>query len=291
MGFPPLKVKDLPVINSTDPEKVFQLVTSMVSSAMNCAGLILNTFEDLEQPSLDKLRHEFPIPIFPIGPFHKFCLHASSSLMAHDETCISWLDRQELRSVIYVSFGSIAAIEESKFDEIACGLRNSRRSFLWVIRPGLVSVVPRMDPIFKAKGCIVKWAPQLEVLAHPSVGAFWTHCGWNSTLESISEGVPMICTPCFTDQMVNSRFVCDVWRVGVELENRSGLERGKIERAIRRLFEEKEGQEIRERMLDMKEKASLCLKRDGCSLRSIDSLACHIMSLESLTFGTREISS
>ncbi|PKI43591.1 hypothetical protein CRG98_036021 [Punica granatum] len=197
MELAPLKVKDLPVINTSDPEKLYQLATSMVNSAKNCAGLIFNTFEDLEQSSLDKLRYEFLIPIFPIGPFHKFCPPSLSSLIAHDETCISWLD-------------------------------------------------------------------------------------------SISEGVPMICMPCFADQKVNSRFVCDVWQVGVELERSNGLERGKIQRAIRRLFDEKEGEEIRDRMLHLKEKASLCLKQGGSTFQSIGGLADHILSLESLTFSARE---
>ncbi|PKI43588.1 hypothetical protein CRG98_036018, partial [Punica granatum] len=79
----------------------------------------------------------------------------------------------------------------------------------------------------------------------------------------------MICMPCFTDQKVNSRFVCDVWRVGVELESSNGLERGKIQRAIRRLFDEKDGEEIRDRMLHLKEKASLCLKQGGSTFQSI----------------------
>ncbi|OWM70009.1 hypothetical protein CDL15_Pgr025858 [Punica granatum] len=284
----PLKVKDLPVINTIDPEKLYQLVTIMVNSANNCAGLIFNTFEDLEQSTLDKLRYKFLVPIFPIRPFHKFCPPSSSSLIAHHETCISWLDRQEPGSVIYVSFGSIAAIEQPEYEEIAWGLRNSGRPFLWVIRPSSVDGVDGLNPGLEERGCIVKWAPQVEVLSHPSVGAFWTHCGWNSTLESISEGVPMICMPCFTDQKVNSRFVCDVWRVGVELESSNGLERGKIQRAIRRLFDEKDGEEIRDRMLHLKEKASLCLKQGGSTFQSIGGLSDHILSLESLTFSARE---
>lgn len=85
--------------------------------------------------------------------------------------------------------------------------------------------------ILDGRGHIVKWAPQQEVLAHRAVGAFWTHNGWNSTLESICEGVPMICMPCFTDQMVNARYVTHVWRVGVQLEN--GLEIAQIQRDIK----------------------------------------------------------
>lgn len=130
---------------------------------------------------------------------------------------------------------------------------------------------------FNERAYIVKWAPQKEVLAHPSVGAFWTHSGWNSTLESISEGIPMICTPFFSEQMVNARNVRDVWKVGLQLEH--GIERGEVERTIRRLMVEKEGEEIKERSLKLMEKANRCLKEGGSSYQSLDGLVNHILSL------------
>lgn len=120
----------------------------------------------------------------------------------------------------------------------------------------------------------MKWASQIEVLGHPSVGVFWTHCGWNSTLESICEGVPMICTPCFTDQLVNARYVSCVWKVGVQLEN--GLSREEIVRVVKRLMEEKEGGEMRERALSYKEKARACLGPSGSSYDSLTKLVNYI---------------
>ncbi|KAL5733121.1 hypothetical protein ACOSQ2_032813 [Xanthoceras sorbifolium] len=296
---PPLKVKDLPVINTSDPQTLHQVVDGMVDGAKASSGLIWNTFEDLEQPSLDTLGQKFPIPIFPMGPFHKIFTASSSSssglLKQEDQSCISWLDKLATtapKSVIYVSFGSIAAISEAEFLEIAWGLANSNQPFLWVVRPGLLTRRGGSDWLellpsgflekLGGRGHIVKWAPQQEVLAHPSVGAFWTHNGWNSTLESLCEGVPMICMPCFTDQRVNARYVSDVWRVGLQLEN--GIERGEIEKTIRRLMVEREGKEIRERILCLKEKAILSLKEGGSSYESINSLVTHILLLESFTF-------
>ncbi|KAL2541677.1 UDP-glycosyltransferase 76C1 [Abeliophyllum distichum] len=126
------------------------------------------------------------------------------------------------------------------------------------------------------RGHIVKWAPQLEVLAHPAVGAFWTHNGWNSTLESICAGVPMICMPCFTDQFVNARYVTHVWTVGVQLEN--GLERKTIEEVIRRLIEDEEGEEIRNRVEDFKEKANFSMRSGGSSYETLESLISCISS-------------
>ncbi|KAL0341334.1 UNVERIFIED_CONTAM: UDP-glycosyltransferase 76F1 [Sesamum radiatum] len=238
---PPLRVEDLPVINVPDLDKFYELIASLIEEAKTSSGVIFNSFEELENSAIDAL--------------HK----------------------QEPKSVIYVSFGSIAAVKEKEFLEIAWGLANSKCRFLWVIRPGSVNGLDWHEALpngfldmLDGRGHIVKWAPQLEVLAHPAVAAFWTHNGWNSTLESVCEGVPMICMPCFADQMVNARYVTYSWNVGVELRN--GLERKNIERAIRRLMVEEEGEEIRKRALDLKEKANSTLTQSGASFKSLESL-------------------
>lgn len=295
---PPLRVKDLPVVKTEEPEKYYELICRFVKETKTSLGVIYNSFEELESSALTTLSQEFSLPIFPIGPFHKHfpegsISSSSSSLISQDQSCISWLDKHQPNSVVYVSFGSVAAITESEFLEIAWGLSNSKKPFLWVVRPGLIHVsewlgaLPRgfMENL-EGRGHIVKWAPQQEVLAHQAVGAFWTHNGWNSTLESICEGVPMICMPCFTDQKVNARYVSHVWKVGLQLEK--GVERGEIERTIRKLMEENEGdKEIRDRALKLKEDAKLCLKPGGSSCRSLEGLVNHILSLESFTFEAR----
>ncbi|KAI5346505.1 hypothetical protein L3X38_014384 [Prunus dulcis] len=288
----PLKVKDLPGKDNSDPESIYQLITNMANEPKASSGLIFNTFEDLEQHALATLRQEtYPnVPIFPIGPFHKcdFAPSSSTGLLAEDQSCISWLNTQAPKSVVYVGFGSIAAIKEAQFLEIAWGLANSNHPFLWVVRPGLVhgSSEPLPDGFLESlngRGHIVKWSPQKEVLAHPSVAVFWTHSGWNSTLESICEGVPMICMPCFGDQMANARYVSHVWKVGVQIEH--GIERAEIERTINLLMVEKEGEEIRDRAMELMEKANLCLKEGGTSYQSLDGLVKHILSIKSFAFG------
>ncbi|TKY47494.1 UDP-glycosyltransferase 76F1 [Spatholobus suberectus] len=289
---PPLKVKDLPKFQSQDPEAFYKLVCQFVEECKASSGIIWNTFEDLESSALTKLRQDFSIPIYPIGPFHKHFLTgstSSTSLLTPDKSCMSWLDRQERNSVVYVSFGSIAAISEAEFLEIAWGLANSKQPFLWVIRPGLIRGSEWLEPLpsgflenLGGRGYIVKWAPQELVLSHPAVGAFWTHNGWNSTLESICEGVPMICMPCFADQKVNAKYASSVWKVGVPLQNK--LERGEIEKTIKKLMVGDEVNEIRENALNLKEKASACLKEGGSSFCFLDSLLSDILSLESSTF-------
>ncbi|XP_057737517.1 UDP-glycosyltransferase 76F1-like [Arachis stenosperma] len=277
---PPLKVKDLPWFETRDPELFYSLTSSIFDSLKASSGVIWNTFEELESSTISKFGQEFSIPIYPIGPFHKHHIlkpSSSCSLWTPDTSCISWLDTKEPKSVVYVSFGSIASITEAEFLELAWGLAHSNHPFLWVVRPGLVrgsewtELLP--DGFMESlggRGCIVKWAPQEKVLSHEAIGAFWTHCGWNSTLESVCEGVPMICMPCFGDQKVNAKYVSDVWKVGVKLEGK--VERIEIERIIKRIMSGDEGKEIRENVLNLKKKANLCLKEGGSSYNYLDAL-------------------
>ncbi|KAF2296178.1 hypothetical protein GH714_036516 [Hevea brasiliensis] len=181
----------------------------------------------------------------------------------------------------------IKEINEAEFLEIAWGLANSNQPFLWVVRPRLVRGSEWIEPLpdgFQERlggiGHIVKWAPQKEVLAHPAIGGFWTHNGWNSTLESICEGVPMICHPISGDQKVNARYVTDIWRIGLHLEKK--LERGEIERAVKRLIVEADGQEMRKRIMSLKEKVEICLKQGGSSYDSLERLTDYILLLQPL---------
>ena len=165
-------------------------------------GVIFNTVDCLEAPSLNQLQHLYKVSFYANGPLHMIAEDSStSSLLKEDYTCITWLDKQATNSVLYVSLGSIASWNEKELTEVAFGLANSGQYFLWVIRPGIVgdisewlqSLPEDVKLAVNEKGCIVKWASEREVLAHRAVGGFWGHCGWNSMLESLCEGVPMIC--------------------------------------------------------------------------------------------------
>ncbi|KAF9589262.1 hypothetical protein IFM89_022180 [Coptis chinensis] len=112
---PHLKLKDLPVIKSYNSEVFFQLAADMTNQTKASSGLIVNTFESLDKLALELLNKTFAVPIFAVGPFHKFSsASSSSSLMTPDQTCISWLNKQAPSSVVYVSFGSIASISKSQ---------------------------------------------------------------------------------------------------------------------------------------------------------------------------------
>lgn len=283
----PLRFKDLPISHFGSVENLLQLI-SLAGDIRTSSALIWNTLECLEEAPLAQLREVYQVPIFSLGPLNQLAPAGSLSstgLLQEDYSCISWLDKRSPNSVIYISLGSIAAVDDKQFTEMAWGIANSRHAFLWVVRPDLVhssewtgfeSLGEGFREIVEERGCIVNWAPQRRVLSHGSVGGFWSHCGWNSTLESICEGVPMICQPCFGDQKVNARYLTAVWGVGIEL-GRGEIERGDVERAVREVMIEK-GEEMRQRMVAMKEKVDSCIREGGSSLRSLETLVDFIRS-------------
>jgi UDP:flavonoid glycosyltransferase YjiC (YdhE family) len=257
---------------------------SKVANIRTSLAIIYNTIDCLENSSLAKLQQQCQVPSFPIGPMHSFALASSTSLLEEDNSCLAWLDQQSCNSVIYVSLGSIAYMDVKQVVEMAWGLVNSQQPFLWVVRPGSIRGAEWIEILSKnlkesisERGYIVKWAPQKEVLAHSAVGGFLSHCGWNSTLESIYEGVPMICRPSFEDQRVNARYVSHVWNVGLELE--SELERGEIERVVRRLMVDEDGKDMRKRGKNLKERIELCIKEGGSSNNSLNKLIEMIVSI------------
>ncbi|XP_024993416.1 UDP-glycosyltransferase 76G1-like [Cynara cardunculus var. scolymus] len=281
---PVLKVKDvlkMRIKGQDDPAA--KLLANMLKQTKASAGIVWNSFKELEESELLKIHQDFSIPSFLIGPFHKYFPASSSSLLEPDRSSITWLDHQAPNSVLYISFGSAVQLEEQDLLEVAHGLATSNQPFLWVMRPGLVKgsewleLLPNgfLDEVGE-RGHIVKWAPQQEVLAHQATGAFWTHNGWNSTLESICEGVPMICSPFWGDQPLDARFMSDVLKVAVYLEN--GWRREEITSAIRRVLVDEEREDIRERARCLKEKVNVSLMKGGSSYESLESLVGFISS-------------
>ena len=250
-----LRRRDLPGrrrVNDVDNPKL-QETKKNFRKAERAHALVMNTFEDLEGPVLSQIRNHCP-RTYSIGPLHALLRsklasetstsHSSNSFREENRSCIPWLDRQPSKSVIYVSFGSLAIMTKEELREIWLGLVNSASRFLWVIRTDALigTDEERQTPEellegIEDRGYVVGWAPQEEVLQHPAVGGFLTHSGWNSTLESIVAGVPMICWPCFADQQINSRFVSHVWKLGLDMKDT--CDRVTVEKMVRELMEER----------------------------------------------------
>ncbi|CAN6720643.1 unnamed protein product [Malus baccata var. baccata] len=206
-------------------------------------------------------------PVYSIGPLYlqlnqipadnKLNL-IGSNLWTNESECLEWLDSKEPNSVVYVNFGSITVTTAEQLTEFAWGLANSNMTFLWVIRPDLVggdsSVVPAEFFVqTKERSLLASWCPQEQVLNHPAIGGFLTHCGWNSTLESLCGGVPMIIWPFFAEQQTNCRFCCKEWGVGMEIEGE--VKRDYVEGLVRKLMEGEEGKVMRKKALEWKKLA------------------------------------
>lgn len=282
-----LRRRDLPSFcrsgDLSDPN--IQLYISESEENPRAYGLILNTFEDLEGPIIAHLRKFCP-NLYTIGPLHTHLkmklagdamspgpTTSSNSLWKEDMSCITWLDSQPEKSVIYVSFGSLALMTKDQLMEFWYGLVNSGCKFLWVIRPDAVAgeneVPADLKEGTKQRGYIVEWAPQEEVLAHKSVGGFLTHSGWNSTLESVIEGVPMICWPYFMDQQVNSRFVSEAWKLGLDMKDT--CDRVIVEKMVKDLMVDRKDEFLKsaDRMAMLGKK---CLGEGGSSYSNLERL-------------------
>jgi hypothetical protein len=286
-----LRCRDLPSF-CRENNKEHILIDEVVlrtKQSRNANAIIFNTFEDLESPILSQIRLHFP-KLYTLGPLHhhldttkKTSSLLSSSFKSNffkvDKECMAWLDSQELKSVIYVSFGSTTPMKREELIEIWHGLLNSKKQFLWVIRPNMVQEKGLLNELkegtSKEQGLIVGWVPQEEVLSHKAIGAFLTHSGWNSTLESVVCGVPMICWPYFADQQINSRFVSEVWKIGLDMKDT--CDRKVVENMVNDVMVNRKDEFLRSAM-KMAELASKSVSPGGSSYNSFHDLIQFIRS-------------
>ncbi|EEE55200.1 hypothetical protein OsJ_03048 [Oryza sativa Japonica Group] len=190
------------------------------ASRTHCPGVLVNTLEELERVAIEALRAH--LPVVPVGP-----LFDTGSGAGEDDDCVAWLDAQPPRSVVFVAFGSVVVIGRDETAEVAEGLASTGHPFLWVVRDDSRELHPHGESGGGGdKGKVVAWCEQRRVLAHPAVGCFVTHCGWNSTTEALAAGVPVVAYPAWSDQITNAKLLADVYGVGVRLPvRRRGHER------------------------------------------------------------------
>lgn len=283
-GMKGIRLKDIPNISpAIDPDDiVFNFCMEAAPRCNKASANIFHTFEDLEADLVSFLSSMIP-QVYTIGPLQQLLNEVPKeeqltsigySLWKEEPLCLEWLDSREPSSVLYVNFGSIAVLSSEKVVELALGLANSRRDFLWIIRPDLVRGESAILPsefleVTKERRFIASWCPQEQVLNHPSVGGFLTHCGWGSTIESISAGVAMICLPLFGDQPTNCWYTCTEWGVGLEING--DFKRDDVERIIRELEGEK-GKKIKNKAMEWKEKAQKATGVHGSSSLNLDTL-------------------
>lgn len=289
-GMKDIRLRDLPsFVQTTDPNDIMlNFARGEAQRASKASALLLNTFHDLEHEVLTAMKSIVP-HTYSIGSLSLLLKQITdtrlepigSNLWKEETECLDWLGTKEPGSVVYVNFGSITVMTAQQLSEFAWGLANSDHSFLWVIRPDLVTGDSAMLPdgfveMTKGRGLLASWCPQEEVLAHPSVGGFLTHCGWNSTLESICAGVPMICWPFFAEQQTNCWFACNELGIGMEIDN--NVKRESVEGLVRELMDGDEGRLMRKRAMELKDKAEKAVMEGvGSSYFNLEKLVNHVL--------------
>lgn len=244
--------------------------------------VLVNSFEELEPEAMRAFENLNMISIGPLIPSdfldkkdptedNKF--GGQTHIFQPSDGCVEWLDSKAEMSVVYVSFGSLCALSKVQMEEIARAMLDCEFSFLWVIKEKEEELLSYREEL-EQKGKIVKWCSQVEVLSHSSLGCFLTHCGWNSTLESLVLGVPVVAFPQWMDQMTNAKLIEDVWKIGLRVDhevNEDGIVEGN---EIRRCLEVvmgsgEKGEELRRNAKKWKELAREAVKEGGSSEKNL----------------------
>lgn len=213
--------------------------------------------------------------------------YGSSLWKPLSEECSAWLESKPHESVIYVSFGSMVSLTTKQTDEMAWALMSSNSYFIWVVRETEREKLPSgfLEWVKgSGKGLIVSWCNQLELLAHPALGCFVTHCGWNSTLEGLCLGVPMVALPQWADQMMDAKFIEEIWGVGVRAkEDELGIAgREELLFCLKQVMEGERREEMRRNVRKWRDLAKKSVDQGGSSDESIDEF---VMKLNMVSTG------
>jgi hypothetical protein len=282
-GVPPFKASDLPSECLKDSEGGKGLLR-MGERMAEFEGILINSFESLEARAVRALKDGLCVPnratppIYCIGPL------VSGGGGGKEHECLQWLDVQPDNSVVFLAFGSMGTFPKKQLEEIAIGLEKSGQRFVWVVRSppsddhkfGEPLPEPDLDALLpdgflertRNSGLVVKsWAPQVDVLRHRATGAFVTHCGWNSTLEGITAGLPLLCWPLYAEQRMNKVFIVEELKLGVEMRGNTEqlVTAEEVEMKVRWVMESEGGKTLRQRAAAAKHAGDDALKEGGSS--------------------------
>ncbi|KAF7078763.1 hypothetical protein CFC21_083145 [Triticum aestivum] len=223
-GLPPLSVADVP--SFLLPSNPYKLLTDAILKQFRtihkASWVFVNSFYELEPEVVDALPgiSPPPPPLIPVGPLVELEEEGAvrGDMIKSADDCVGWLDAQAPRSVVYASLGSVVVLSAEELAEMAHGLASTGRPFLWVVRPDCSAMLPEgyLDSV-AGRGMVVPWSPQDLVLAHPSTACFLTHCGWNSTLETLAAGLPVVAFPQWGDQCTDAKYLVEEFKMGVRI--------------------------------------------------------------------------
>jgi cis-zeatin O-glucosyltransferase len=290
-------IEDLPSLKGCFTAEFIHFIDSQFDHAKFSSGRILNTSRVIEAPYVDLLsKDEISDKKRPwvFGPFNPVVnthqINQHKDIERH--ICLKWLDMQVPNSVIFVSFGTTTSFTDEQINEIAIGLEKSEQKFIWVLRDAdkgdvfdenirSANLPKEYEKRIEKQGLILRdWAPQLDILAHISTGGFVTHCGWNSCIESITYGVPVLAWPIHSDQPRNTVLFTKFLKIGFTLRdwNRSGelVAAEAVEKGVRRLMTSEEGGEARRRAAELGGAVRQSVAEGGSSRIELDSFISHI---------------
>ncbi|KAH7560495.1 hypothetical protein JRO89_XS10G0031100 [Xanthoceras sorbifolium] len=260
-------------------------------------AVLFNTVQVFDQLGLMYFKRKLGCPVWPVGPV-LLSLESRSKVGKEGglspEFCKEWLDSKLVKSVLYISFGSMNTINKSQMMQLAMALEASGRNFIWVVRPPIgfdinsefrfhewlpIGFAERVTD--SKRGLLVqKWAPQLEILSHKSTSAFLSHCGWNSVLEALIHGVPLLGWAMAGEQFFNVKFLEEELGVCVEVARGKTCDVRhedvveKIELVMDETSDQKKGKEIRRRVFQVKEMIENATKDEenykGSSVKAMD---------------------
>lgn len=277
----PTQIRDLPTVFHGEDLKLLERALNTVRLVSKAQFLMFTTAYELEPEAVDALRAKYSIPVYPVGPSVPFFkLTDTNSTQVPDY--FKWLDCQPAASVLYISQGSFLSVSSAQMEEIVGGVRESGVSYLWVVR----GETSKLKGSLGDKGMVVPWVDQLKVLCHPAIGGFWSHCGWNSSLEAAFSGVPVLTYPIFWDQVPNSKRIVEDWRTGWRVRKKIGLEssvsREEISDLVRRFMdgENHEIKEMRMRAKGLREACQKAVAPGGSTQANLDAFIDHVSKLQ-----------
>ncbi|TQD84229.1 hypothetical protein C1H46_030207 [Malus baccata] len=288
-GVKAIRLRDLPdSFQTTNPDDIrFNFILEAAFEVHKASAVVVHTFDALEPDVLDALSSMIP-HVYAVGPLQLLLNQVPEdplepmgySLWKEETEGLEWLNAKAPNSVVYVNFGSLAVVTPQQLIEFGWGLANSKLPFFWVIRPNLVvgeSAIfpPEFVAETKERGLITGWCPQEQVLNHPSVGGFLTHSGWNSTIESLSAGVPMLCCPLFADQTTNCLYTCNEWGIGMEISK--DAKRDDVEKIVKEMIVGEKGKKMKNKAEEWKKLAEKATAPHGSSWTNLDNLVNRVL--------------
>ncbi|KAE9604862.1 hypothetical protein Lal_00036939 [Lupinus albus] len=272
-----------------DPKSVaYEFNMKLMSAIGDSYGMLVNSFYELEHVFVDHINTEPSPKSWCVGPFCFAQQTPNIHLIPGEKPrWFEWLDEklEEKGSVLYVAFGSQAEISDEQLNEIAKGLEESMVNFLWVIRKGEWDLPDGFEERVEKRGIVVReWVDQWEILMHESVEGFLSHCGWNSVLESICAGVPILAWPMMAEQHLNARMVDEEIKIGLRVETCDGSVRGFVKceglrKSVKELMEGEKGREGRKKVMELADIAKNAIKEGGSSCSTLNLLLQEICTL------------